>query len=73
VASETAVRADLQASEAAIRSDLKAFEISVDGRFKVLEASLEILRRDITVKAGGMLVVAVSVILAAMRYMPPRL
>jgi hypothetical protein len=75
--SEAAIRADMKASEAAIRGDLKAFEISVDGRFKVLEAAmnagLEILRRDITVKVGGMLVVAVTVILAAMRYMPPRL
>ena len=76
---ETSIRHDMQAaiSEAAIRGDLKAFEISVDGRFKILEAAmnagLEILRRDITVKFGGMLVVAVTIILAAMRYMPPRL
>ena len=31
---------------------------------------LEMLRRDMTIRLGGMLVVAVGVILAAIRYLP---
>jgi hypothetical protein len=57
----------------AVRADLKLFEMSMDARFQSLEAKIEILRRDIIVRSGGMLVVAVSIILTAMRYMPPRL
>ena len=34
-------------------------------------AAIEVLRRDMTIKLGGMIFVAVGVLLAAMRYMPP--
>lgn len=37
-----------------------------------LLAAIELLRRDMTIKLGGMTFVAVGVLLAAMRYMPPR-
>ena len=33
-------------------------------------ADLELLRRDMTIKLGGMIFIAVGVLLAAMRYMP---
>jgi hypothetical protein len=36
-----------------------------------LLAAIELLRRDMTIKLGGMIFVAVGVLLAAMRYMPP--
>ena len=35
-----------------------------------VRADLELLRRDMTIKFGGMIFVAVGVLLAAMRYMP---
>jgi hypothetical protein len=37
-----------------------------------LLAAIELLQRDMTIKLGGMTFVAVGVLLAAMRYMPPR-
>jgi hypothetical protein len=36
-----------------------------------LLAAIELLRRDMTIKLGGMIFVAVGVLLAAMRYVPP--
>jgi hypothetical protein len=35
-----------------------------------VRADLEVLRRDTTIKLGGMIFIAVGVLLAAMRYMP---
>lgn len=60
------------------RSDLDtrlgSFEARLNARFEAFEAKfdakLEILRRDMTIKLGGMLVIVVGVILAAMRFMP---
>jgi hypothetical protein len=49
------------------KSDLVTRLSSLEAR---LESRLEILRRDMTIKLGGMLVIAVGVILAAMRFMP---
>ena len=36
-----------------------------------LKADIELLRRDITIRRGGMIVVAVGILLAGMRYLPP--
>jgi hypothetical protein len=53
---------------------LGSFETRLNAKFEAFEAKfdakLEILRRDMTIKLGGMLVIAVGVILAAMRFMP---
>ncbi len=34
---------------------------------------MELLRRDLTIRLGGMMVVAVGVILTAIRFLPPHL
>ena len=49
--------------ELATKSDLHR-EISS------MRADLELLRRDMTIKLGGTIFIAVGVLLAAMRYMP---
>jgi hypothetical protein len=36
-----------------------------------LVAAMELLRRDITIKFGSMMIIAVGVLLAAIRYLPP--
>jgi len=36
-----------------------------------LKAEIELLRRDLTIRLGGGIVVAVGFILAAIRYLPP--
>jgi multidrug resistance efflux pump len=59
-----AVRAELKAEIAALRAELKADTAA-------LRAEIELLRRDLTIRLGGMIVVAVGVIPAAIRYLPP--
>ena len=60
--------------EARLNAKFEAFEARGDAKFASLEArfdsKIELLRRDMTIKLGGMLVIAVGVILAAMRFMP---
>jgi hypothetical protein len=57
-------RSELSLQIASVRTDLMA------ARNELL-AAIELLRRDMTIKLGAMIFVAVGVLLAAMRYMPP--
>ncbi len=59
-----ALRTELKAEIAAVRAEFRA-EIAA------VRAELELLRRDLTIRLGGMMIVAVGVILAAIRYLPP--
>jgi hypothetical protein len=61
LAAEALIGADL-----ATKTGAKADLASVEAR---LLAALELLRRDMTIKLGGFIFVAVGVLLAAMRYM----
>ncbi len=49
-------------------SGLRAEILAVQAELK---AEIELLRRDLTIRFGSMLVVAVGIILAAIRYLPP--
>jgi hypothetical protein len=65
VRSELAVlRTELKADIAAVRSELAALRTE-------LKADIELLRRDLTIRLGSMIVVAVGILLAAIRYLPP--
>ncbi|HTW68680.1 MAG TPA: hypothetical protein VME47_02225 [Acetobacteraceae bacterium] len=70
----TDLGADIRASESRVMAAIAAFKADVDRRFEASDvgfnAKLELLRRDMTIKLGGMLIVATGVILAAMRFMP---
>src|SRR5215831_1695304 len=70
-----ALRSELKAEIAALRSELKAEIAAVRAEIAAarseLKADIELLRRDITIRLGSMLVVAVGILLAAMRYLPP--
>jgi hypothetical protein len=50
------LRAELKADIAALRAELRA--------------DIELVRRDLTIRLGGMMVVAVGILLAAIRYLP---
>ena len=62
-----ALRAELKAAIAAVRAELKAEIAAVRAELK---AGIELLRRDLTIRLSGMIVVAVGIILAAIRYLP---
>lgn len=59
-ASEASLRSDLKASEAALRSDLKASEAALRGE-------MQLLRRDLTIRLGGMITLGVGIMVTAMR------
>ncbi len=55
---------------AAQNANLDSRFAAIDGKFAAFDAKLELLRRDMTIKLGGMIFVATGVILAALRIMP---
>jgi multidrug efflux pump subunit AcrA (membrane-fusion protein) len=62
------VRTELKAEIAALRAELKAEIAAVRAE---PSGEIELLRRDLTIRLGSMMIVAVGVILAAIRYLPP--
>jgi hypothetical protein len=62
------LRAELKAEIAALRAELKA---EIAALRLELKAEIELLRRDLTIRLGSMMIVAVGVLLAAIRYLPP--
>lgn len=69
-----ATRSDLQAEIAALRSDLQTQITSgrseMRTEFAVVRSEIELGKRDLKIWFGSVMVVAVGVILAAIRYLP---
>lgn len=63
IGADLATKSDVGCAESRIMVAIRAAESS-------LESKLELLRRDMTIKLGGMMFVAVGIILTAMRFMP---
>jgi hypothetical protein len=51
-----------------VRNEIAALRTELKAEIAAVRAEMELLRRDLT---GGMIVVAVGVFLAALRFMPP--
>ena len=60
---ELATTADLAALRAELKAEIAAARVE-------LKAEIGLLRRDITIRRGSMIVVAVAILLAAIRYLP---
>jgi hypothetical protein len=71
------LRAEMKADNATTRTEAKgdnaSFRAEVKAEFALLRRDMELMRRDMTIKLGGMIFIGVGVILAALRYMPPHL
>lgn len=67
---DLATRADLLATRTELKSEIVQFESKMLAGFAAVDAKLELLRRDMTIRLGGMIFVGVGVMLAAMRLMP---
>lgn len=69
------VRSDLRTETAAVRNDLRTEIVAVrsDLRTEIagVRSEIEIAKRDLKIWFGSVMVVAVGVILAAIRYLPP--
>ncbi len=70
-----ATKSELRAEMAALRTELKAeiAELRTELRTEIgsVRGAIELLRRDMTIRLGSMIFVAVGVIIAAMRLMSP--
>lgn len=67
---DLATKSDLAQTESRILQVTRSEMAQLDAKIAAVAMSLEILRRDMTIKLGGMMFVAVGVILTAMRFMP---
>jgi hypothetical protein len=68
---ELATTADIQALRTELKADIATVGTEMAAPRNELKAEIELLRRDVTIRPGSMLVVAVGILLAAMRYLPP--
>jgi hypothetical protein len=60
-----ATKADIDRLEAATRSDFQRLEATTKAEIQRLEAQIELLRRDLTIRLGSMIVVMTGILLAA--------
>jgi hypothetical protein len=71
---ETRFDWQFQSLETKFDGQIQSLETRFDGQIQSLETrfdtKLELLRRDITIRLGGMLIAATGIILAALRFMP---
>jgi hypothetical protein len=69
-----ALRVELKAEIAAVRAEIAAVRAELKAEIAAVraevKAEIELLRRDLTIRLGSMLVVAVGILLAAIRYLP---
>lgn len=65
------VRNELKSESASIRSELKTEIASVRSDILAVRSEIELSKRDLKIWFGSIMVVAVGVILAAIRYLPP--
>lgn len=62
------VKTDVKADIESVRMEIAKSETRMEER---ITTAIEMLRRDLTIKLGSMLIVAVGILLAAIRYLPP--
>jgi hypothetical protein len=60
----------LSGAELATKADIGSLRTEVKGDMGLLRHDMELLRRDLTIRLGGMMVVAVGVLLTGIRYLP---
>ena len=68
---ELVTRSDLASTTAELRSAIAAVRNEIGATRIELKHDIELSRRDITIKFGSMLVLAVGILLTAIRYLPP--
>jgi hypothetical protein len=60
-----AIRADVVRLEAATKADFARFELTTKAEIARVESQIEMLRRDLTIRLGSMIVVMTGILLAA--------
>ena len=65
------LRPEIAALGSELRSEIAAVRAEIAAVRAEVKAEIELLRRDMTIRLGSMLIIAVGIILAAMRYFAP--
>jgi len=65
------VRTELMSVRTELKGDIASVRTEIASTRTELKNDIELLRRDITIKFGGMMVLAVGILLTAIRYLPP--
>jgi hypothetical protein len=68
-ATKTDLKADIAATKTELKADIAAAHAAIAALEAKMLAAMAILQRDMTIKLGSFMFVAVGVLLAAMRYM----
>jgi hypothetical protein len=63
---QAGMKADHAAFQSEIKSDNTSFRAEVRAEFALFRRDMELMRRDMTIKLGGMIFIGVGVILAAL-------
>ena len=66
---ELATKSDLRGAASDLRNEIHLVRTDVDSFRAELKAEIELSKRDLTIRIGSMFVVAVGVMLAAMRFL----
>jgi hypothetical protein len=66
-----AVKADLSLGRTEFQGEFEKLRLEFKAGFATVHADLELLRRDMTIKLGGMIFLAAGLTIAAMRFIPP--
>jgi len=67
-----ATKADVLAAKAevlVVKSDMALLRKDMDSKVDLLRKDMEALGKDMTIKMGGMFIVAIGILLAGMRYL----
>jgi len=70
VGADLATRADISAARAELRGEIGSLRTEMKGEFSLVRSEIELIRRDITIRLGGMMVVGFGVLAAIIRLMP---
>ena len=66
-----AVKADLAEVKSELKADLAGGRSELKADIAEVKADMKLLEHRLTIKLGGMLVVVMGILLAAIRYLPP--
>ena len=66
---DLATKADLEAAIAPVRSEIALLRVEFRAEISLVLRDIDLLRRIMTIRLGGMLVVAVGILLAGVKYM----
>lgn len=70
VGADLATKGDINALRTELKGDISSLRTEMKGEFGLLRSDIELVRRDMTIRLGGMLMVGFGVLAALIRLLP---